>query len=43
MKNKDIENFKKYLYNQFKNPIKFGILNYAYSSIKQLNKEIILL
>ena len=41
MKNKDIENFKKYLYNQFENPIKFGILNYAYASINQRNYSFI--
>ena len=41
MKNKDIENFKKYFYNQWEDPIKSGILNYAYASIQQRSNSFI--
>ena len=41
MKNKDIENFKKYFYKQWENLIKSGILNYAYASVEQRSNSFI--
>ena len=40
-KNTNIENFKKYFYNQWEDPIKSGILNYAYASIQQRSNSFI--
>ena len=41
MKDKDIENFKKYFYKQWEHLIKSGILNYAYASIQQRSNSFI--
>ena len=41
MKDKDIENFKKYFYKQWEDLIKSGILNYAYASIQQRSNSFI--
>ena len=41
MKDKDIENFKKYFFKQWEDLIKSGILNYAYASIQQRSNSFI--
>jgi len=41
VKNKDIENFKKYFYKPWEDPIKFEILNYAYTSNQQRSNSFI--